>query len=192
MPKTWSEEKVQEVVRLWNRGLPITQVAKDASMSRGAVAGMLHRLGYMGDIKPRSKPVAPTKPTPTASNIITKRQMITDEITRVAESNGVLLADMVGRTGLMYVTQARQEAYFELYTKFGLSSERIGQMFDGRDSSTVRFGIREHCARNGIDYEKHRRPMNKNPLPLRRTRMKQANCNIVPVTARDYINAVRM
>lgn len=162
----WSDESVREAVRLWNRGYSITRVASEIGRTRGSVAGMLHRFGLVGEIKPRGskeRPKVAVAPPPTKA-VHTKKALIDQAVADVCDRHAVSVSDVIGRSELRHITRARQAAYFEIYTRFGLSSKRVGRHFDNRDPGTVYFGIRAHCARSGIDFEEHRRPVRKSKV----------------------------
>jgi len=68
---TWTDERVELLMKLWNEGMSASQIAAEigGSVSRNAVIGKVHRLGLSGRAKaqipatPRSrKPVRPADP----------------------------------------------------------------------------------------------------------------------------------
>lgn len=48
MSKTWTEERTEEVERLWKMGLTADEVAERMGLTRNAVCGKLNRMGLMG------------------------------------------------------------------------------------------------------------------------------------------------
>jgi GcrA cell cycle regulator len=51
----WTDDKINELKRLWVRGLSATQVGKEMSITRNAVIGKVHRLGLERWLKPKSQ-----------------------------------------------------------------------------------------------------------------------------------------
>src|ERR671938_19827 len=50
---TWTDERVEILVKLWNEGLSASQIAAEigGNVSRNAVIGKVHRLGLSGRVK---------------------------------------------------------------------------------------------------------------------------------------------
>ena len=59
---SWTEEKVQELRRLWDAGYSASAIGKQIALSKNAVIGKAHRLG----LKPRPSPIkrSVVKPLP--------------------------------------------------------------------------------------------------------------------------------
>ncbi len=58
---TWTDERVEQLKKLWNEGLSASQIATIlGGVTRNAVIGKVHRLGLSG----RSKPVRSSRPRP--------------------------------------------------------------------------------------------------------------------------------
>ncbi len=55
---SWTPEKIQDLARLWDAGLSITQIGKNLGMTRNAVVGKAHRLG----LTKRPSPILRTAP----------------------------------------------------------------------------------------------------------------------------------
>lgn len=70
----------------------------------------------------------------------------------VARCHGLDYEDLVGMRRSRAYAWPRQEAMYEVYRRCPhLSYPAIGKLF-GRDHTTVLYGVREHCLRNGIVY----------------------------------------
>ena len=58
---TWTDERVEQLKKLWNEGLSASQIAAIlGGVTRNAVIGKVHRLGLSG----RSKPIRTSRPRP--------------------------------------------------------------------------------------------------------------------------------
>lgn len=53
----WTEERIADLVRLWNEGLTTGEIGKQLEVSKNAVVGKAHRLGLTG----RPSPIKRTK-----------------------------------------------------------------------------------------------------------------------------------
>lgn len=71
------------------------------------------------------------------------------DISAVAYRNGITTEDIMSRKRPRMFSWPRQEAYFVIREKYGLSFPHIGQIM-GRDHSTVLHGVRQHEARNAL------------------------------------------
>lgn len=127
-------------------------------------------------------PVARVSLDPT-KKVVTKKMMIEREIERIANKHGVTIEEIHGERRIRRVAHARQEIYFELYTHFELSFPRVGKIMN-KDHSTVLFGVKEHCLRFGLDYERFRRANRGNPNTTRYVRQ--------PSMAYDYARLARI
>lgn len=69
-PNVWTDDRVQQLKRLWGTGLSASQIAAemDCGISRGAVIGKANRLGLSGRT-PGVKPGSIRKPRDTYSQI---------------------------------------------------------------------------------------------------------------------------
>lgn len=57
----WSNEQVEELVRLWDEGLSTSEIGKKLGTTKNAVVGKAHRLGLSKRQSPiRKKPNKPT------------------------------------------------------------------------------------------------------------------------------------
>jgi len=78
----------------------------------------------------------------------TQAEAIVDE---VARSYSVPREYVVGKLrGAPVITLARQEAMYRLVADTPLTLRAIGQIFGGRDHSTVWYGAKAHSDRNGL------------------------------------------
>ena len=41
----WTEERLEKLKELWNKGLSISQIGEELDVSRNAIAGKVYRLG---------------------------------------------------------------------------------------------------------------------------------------------------
>ena len=57
----WNEEKLTNLRRLWDEGIPITKIGIELGVSRNAIAGKAHRLGLPKRNSPISKSGDPRK-----------------------------------------------------------------------------------------------------------------------------------
>lgn len=64
---TWSDEKVEQLKKLWESGLSASQIAAElGNVTRNAVIGKVHRLGLSGRVKvPSTASPRPRKARPT-------------------------------------------------------------------------------------------------------------------------------
>ena len=54
----WTEERLEELKKLWAQGLSISQIGEALGVSRNAIAGKAHRMGLPKRPSPISKPKA--------------------------------------------------------------------------------------------------------------------------------------
>ena len=54
----WTDERLEELKKLWAQGLSISQIGEALGVSRNAIAGKAHRLGLPRRPSPISKPKA--------------------------------------------------------------------------------------------------------------------------------------
>ena len=54
----WTEERLEEIKKLWAQGLSISQIGEALGVSRNAIAGKAHRMGLPKRPSPISKPKA--------------------------------------------------------------------------------------------------------------------------------------
>ena len=57
----WTDERLEQLKKLWSEGLSISQIGEALGVSRNAIAGKAHRMGLPKRPSPISKPKA-TKP----------------------------------------------------------------------------------------------------------------------------------
>ena len=57
----WNEEKLNKLINLWDKGLPITKIGLELGVSRNSIAGKAHRLGLPKRNSPISKSGDPRK-----------------------------------------------------------------------------------------------------------------------------------
>lgn len=67
-------------------------------------------------------------------------------IEQVASKHKVTLAEMKGQGRNQRYVKARQEAFYRIRKECGYSLPEIGQLFGGRDHTTILHGIRRHEA----------------------------------------------
>ena len=61
----WTEERVEQLKKLWSDGLSASQIAAElGSVTRNAVIGKVHRLGLSGRAKSAAQPAAPRNNAP--------------------------------------------------------------------------------------------------------------------------------
>lgn len=57
MTVDWTEEQIQELIALWNQGLPTSEIGRKIGTTKNAVVGKAHRLGLTKRQSPiRRKP----------------------------------------------------------------------------------------------------------------------------------------
>ena len=54
----WTDERLEELKKLWAKGLSISQIGEALGVSRNAIAGKAHRMGLPKRPSPISKPKA--------------------------------------------------------------------------------------------------------------------------------------
>ena len=54
----WTDERLEELKKLWTQGLSISQIGEALGVSRNAIAGKAHRMGLPKRPSPISKPKA--------------------------------------------------------------------------------------------------------------------------------------
>ena len=54
----WTDERLEELEKLWAKGLSISQIGEALGVSRNAIAGKAHRMGLPKRPSPISKPKA--------------------------------------------------------------------------------------------------------------------------------------
>ena len=52
----WTDERLEELKKLWAQGLSISQIGEALGVSRNAIAGKAHRMGLPKRPSPNSKP----------------------------------------------------------------------------------------------------------------------------------------
>ncbi|MBR0879499.1 MULTISPECIES: GcrA family cell cycle regulator [Bradyrhizobium] len=82
MPLTWTDDRVEQLKKLWEAGLSASQMAAEiGNVTRNAVIGKIHRLGLSGrtkghETKPRkSRTPRPSSPAP-SRRVLALRQAI--------------------------------------------------------------------------------------------------------------------
>jgi len=71
---TWSDDRVEQLKKLWENGLSASQIAAElGNVTRNAVIGKVHRLGLSGRATP-SQPQRPTFKTPRAPHRSARKQ----------------------------------------------------------------------------------------------------------------------
>lgn len=56
---SWTEEKIEQLAKLWNEGLTTGEIGRIIGMSKNAVVGKAHRLGLEGRPSPIKRDVNP-------------------------------------------------------------------------------------------------------------------------------------
>jgi hypothetical protein len=93
--------------------------------------------------EPTPDPAPPPKPQPkldTGLHIFPHEQIMQD----VAHKHGLTVEQLRGRKHRLLYAKARNEAYYELRKDGTRSLTVIGQLFSGRDHTTVLQGINKH------------------------------------------------
>lgn len=76
-------------------------------------------------------------------------------INEVAERHGITYDDLMTSRRYRAIAWPRQEAMYEVCKRRPwLSLPDVGRIFGGRDHTTILHGLRKHCEREGISYEK--------------------------------------
>jgi GcrA cell cycle regulator len=66
---TWSDERVEQLKKLWESGLSASQIAAElGNVTRNAVIGKVHRLGLSGRVKSTAQAQPRAKPTRSPSH----------------------------------------------------------------------------------------------------------------------------
>jgi hypothetical protein len=112
------------------------------------------------------------------------RKTVGQVIREVAEQRGVHIRDILGPSRMRRFAWPRQEAMFEAYVQCPHASyPAIGRILGDRDHTTILHGVRAHCERSGIDYDRIRRVFQKDHNGITRP---------VPTSASDYREIVRL
>ena len=67
---SWTEERLEKLKQLWDKGLSISSIGEELGVTRNAIAGKAHRLG----LKKRQSPIAQKKTA-------VKKEPVIEEIT---------------------------------------------------------------------------------------------------------------
>lgn len=72
-------------------------------------------------------------------------------VREVAKKHGITSAEILSKPKSRYaaLTDARHEAYYAVAVGVAHSLHKTAEMFD-RDHTSIRYGLRKHCERNGI------------------------------------------
>jgi chromosomal replication initiation ATPase DnaA len=70
-----------------------------------------------------------------------------DTARAVADKHGLTLAELLGPSRVRKVAHARQEAMALVHHEHKLSTVRVGQLFGGRDHTTVLHALKQVTAR---------------------------------------------
>lgn len=119
------------------RGITFDAVARMAGLTRQEVQEVAAMCGIS---PPRRKNYTP----PPVINWTFRYDRIIQE---VAAKHGLTPADLKGDRRHRNVAHARQEAYARIQAECGLSTSKIGQIFGGRDHTTVVDGLQKYKAR---------------------------------------------
>ena len=138
-------------IALLNKGYDVQNVARMCRMPTESVRLLAPPRRPRNEYRPPAPPpavleVVNTEPLgpPTPS----RREMMMAAIEGVALRYGLTPADLIGPARDRHIAFARHEAMAVVKDRWGLSYPRIGQMFGGRDHTTVLHGIQSHADRS--------------------------------------------
>jgi hypothetical protein len=81
------------------------------------------------------------------------RTSVADIVREVAAKHGLSVAVLLESCPQRAYAWPRQEAMFRVFTECPhISYPEAGRRLGGRDHTTIRHGVKAHCARNGLDY----------------------------------------
>lgn len=95
----WTDEKVQELTRLWNEGLTTGEIGKKLGVSKNAVVGKAHRLG----LKSRPSPIK--RPAPKKKKAAAKPKQ------KAAPKQKVTIMDLTGHTCRWPIGDPRDDGF---------------------------------------------------------------------------------
>lgn len=78
------------------------------------------------------------------------RSLVLALIREVAEKHGLTVAKITGNERTPRISHPRQEAFYRLRVDLRMSRPEIGNIFGGKDHTTVLHGIRAHAKRTGL------------------------------------------
>ena len=82
---SWTDERVEQLTKLWGEGLSASQIAKElGGVTRNAVIGKVHRLGLSGRAKPSN---AGSRPRKAVDAVETQQTTANPETTRPAATS---------------------------------------------------------------------------------------------------------
>lgn len=132
---TWLPEHDAYVREHYIRlGETAASVAKALDRTSGAVVGRAYRMGWSRRAPRQTSASAPAS--------------ITGLVNQIAAPYGYTFADLCALETRRPISMVRQMAFAAIQDTFpALTTVRIGQIFGGRDHSTVIFGVERHKAR---------------------------------------------
>lgn len=89
---SWTEERVETMLKLREDGLTCSQVAKRLDVSRSAIIGKLHRLGISHDQMPKHNGGGMAKPT--SRDARARKRVLTPKISQVRRPSAVVREEL--------------------------------------------------------------------------------------------------
>lgn len=137
-------------IALLNKGYDVQNVSRMCKMPMDSVRLLAPARKPRNEYCPPS--VAPVVPEPVetetaAPTPLSRREQMMADIEAVAQRYGLSAADLLGQSRKRPAAFARHEAMSVVKERWGLSNPRIGQMFGGRDPTTVLHALQSHADR---------------------------------------------
>lgn len=138
-------------VDLLNRGFDVQNVALICRMPTESVRQLGGTRRRRNEYRsPAAKEAADLAPPPVFTGepygppMPSRREMMLATINSVARRYGLTTSDLIGPDRARAIAYPRHEAMSVVKDRWQLSHERVGQLFGGRDHSTVLYGIESH------------------------------------------------
>ena len=64
----WNEKRMAQLAKLWDEGLPITQIGVKMGVSRSAIAGKIHRMQLPKRTEAKNEKATKQPPNPAPNN----------------------------------------------------------------------------------------------------------------------------